>query len=504
MPDALPRDLHYVDDTQPGITRRKLRGKFCYFGPTGQRIVDPQEIQRINALAVPPAYTDVWICSDPRGHLQATGRDARGRKQYRYHPRWREVRDSDKYSRLRDFGLALPKLRKQLETLLEAPGLSRDKVMATVITLLDATLIRVGNTQYARDNRSYGLTTLRNRHVEVNGSAIQFQFRGKSGVEHQITVKDRRLARIIKRCQDIPGQNLFQYLDENGERHTITSADVNAYLQTLTGADFTAKDYRTWAGSALALAVLRELEWQLESQAKQHVVAMVKDVARQLGNTPAVCRKCYIHPAVLEGFLLGALAQLPKPRVRKGLRAEEVALAMLLEKMACGEAMEDIFVVKRCNKIIIHGRRAGETTHQPAEAAVWYRIADTRTNGFIGDGYDHEYDAQRSITTLLTLLDSRQVRLAAACKEIADWVDHQGGHPTALRIRDRLNDIEKDTPLIRNTLSSLKPRNAARRAARKAKTAHVVNDWRQAWTERLTAMAGMQRLPRGFHGQGFV
>ncbi|CAN7443380.1 DNA topoisomerase IB [Pseudomonas sp. PSB11] len=334
MPDALPRDLHYVDDTQPGITRRKLRGKFCYFDPTGQRIVDPQEIQRINALAVPPAYTDVWICSDPRGHLQATGRDARGRKQYRYHPRWREVRDSDKYSRLRDFGLALPKLRKQLETLLEAPGLSRDKVMATVITLLDATLIRVGNTQYARDNRSYGLTTLRNRHVEVNGSAIQFQFRGKSGVEHQITVKDRRLARIIKRCQDIPGQNLFQYLDENGERHTITSADVNAYLQTLTGADFTAKDYRTWAGSALALAVLRELEWQPESQAKQHVVAMVKDVARQLGNTPAVCRKCYIHPAVLDGFLLGALAQLPKPRVRKGLRAEEVALAMLLEKMA--------------------------------------------------------------------------------------------------------------------------------------------------------------------------
>jgi DNA topoisomerase-1 len=334
MPDALPRDLHYVDDTQPGITRRKLRGKFCYFDPTGQRIVDPDEIQRINALAVPPAYTDVWICTDPRGHLQATGRDARGRKQYRYHPRWREVRDSDKYSRLRDFGLALPKLRKQLEALLAAPGFSRDKVMATVITLLDATLIRVGNTQYARDNRSYGLTTLRDRHVEVNGSAILFQFRGKSGIEHQITVKDRRLARIVKRCQEIPGQNLFQYLDENGERHTITSADVNAYLQTLTGADFTAKDYRTWAGSALALAVLRELEWQPESQAKQHVVAMVKEVARQLGNTPAVCRKCYIHPAVLEGFPLGALAQLPRPRVRKGLRAEEVALAMLLEKMA--------------------------------------------------------------------------------------------------------------------------------------------------------------------------
>ena len=333
MPDALPSDLHYVDDTQPGIRRKKQRGKFCYFDPTGQRITDPDEIRRINALAVPPAYTDVWICADPRGHLQATGRDARGRKQYRYHPRWREVRDLDKYSRLRDFGLALPKLRKQLEALLAAPGFSRDKVMATVITLLDATLIRVGNTQYARDNRSYGLTTLRNRHVEINGSAILFQFRGKSGVEHQITVKDRRLARIIKRCQEIPGQNLFQYLDENGERHSITSSDVNAYLQTLTGADFTAKDYRTWAGSALALAVLRELQWQPESEAKRHVVEMVKNVARQLGNTPAVCRKCYIHPAVLEGFVLGTLAQLPRPRMRKGLRAEEVGLAMLLEKL---------------------------------------------------------------------------------------------------------------------------------------------------------------------------
>ncbi|WP_285434037.1 DNA topoisomerase IB [Pseudomonas sp. fls2-241-R2A-110] len=333
LPDVLPPDLHYVDDTQPGITRKLLRGKFCYFDPAGQRIKDPDEIKRINALAVPPAYTKVWICADPRGHLQATGRDARGRKQYRYHPRWREVRDADKYSRLRDFGQALPKLRKRLEALLDAPGFSRDKVMATVITLLDATLIRVGNTQYARENRSYGLTTLRSRHVEVNGSAILFQFRGKSGVEHQITVKDRRLARIIKRCLEIPGQDLFQYLDEHGERHTVSSSDVNAYLQTLTGADFTAKDYRTWAGSALALSVLRELQWEPESDAKRHVVAMVKDVAKQLGNTPAVCRKCYIHPAVLEGFMLGALAELPRPRTRKGLRAEEVGLAMFLDKM---------------------------------------------------------------------------------------------------------------------------------------------------------------------------
>lgn len=344
LPDVLPPDLHYVDDSQPGITRKRLRGKFCYFDPAGQRITDPNEIKRINALAVPPAYTDVWICTDPRGHLQATGRDARGRKQYRYHPRWREVRDADKYSRLRDFGQALPKLRKQLEALLAAPGFSRDKVMATVITLLDATLIRVGNTQYARDNRSYGLTTLRSRHVEVNGSAILFQFRGKSGIEHQITVKDRRLARIIKRCLEIPGQNLFQYLDENGERHTISSSDVNAYLQTLTGADFTAKDYRTWAGSALALAVLRELQWESEADAKRHVVEMVKNVARQLGNTPAVCRKCYIHPAVVDGFMQGALSELPRSRGRKRLRAEEVALAVLLEKLIeTAETPSDLF-----------------------------------------------------------------------------------------------------------------------------------------------------------------
>lgn len=232
-----------------------------------------------------------------------------------------------------EFGGALPKLRRQLEALLAAPGFSRDKVMATVITLLDATLIRVGNSQYARDNRSYGLTTLRSRHVAVKGSAILFQFRGKSGIEHQITIKDQRLARIIKRCLELPGQNLFQYLDENGERHSVSSSDVNAYLQTLTGADFTAKDYRTWAGSTLALAVLRELQWESETEAKKHIVEMVKGVSRQLGNTPAVCRKCYIHPAVLDSFLLGELAKLPKPRTRKGLKAEEVGLAMFLENL---------------------------------------------------------------------------------------------------------------------------------------------------------------------------
>lgn len=338
MPDAaspehLPRDLHYVDDSRPGISRKKRGKAFQYYNPGGDRITDANEIKRLNALAVPPAYTDVWICPDPRGHLQATGRDARGRKQYRYHPRWREVRDIDKYSRLQAFGKALPKLRKKLEAQLAEPGFSREKVLATVVMLLDATLIRVGNTQYAKQNKSYGLTTLRNRHVDVAGSEIQFHFRGKSGIEHEVSVKDRRLAKVVKRCQELPGQDLFQYLDEQGERHTISSSDVNDYLHQLTGADFTAKDYRTWAGTAMALAVLRELEWQPESQAKSHVVATVKDVAKQLGNTPAVCRKCYIHPAVLEHFTLGELSRLPKPRVRKGLKAEEVALAMFLERL---------------------------------------------------------------------------------------------------------------------------------------------------------------------------
>ncbi|WAH55067.1 DNA topoisomerase IB [Pseudomonas silvicola] len=329
----LPPDLHYVDDSQPGIRREREGDHFVYFTAKGALIEDPAVIKRINALAVPPAYTDVWICADPRGHLQATGRDARGRKQYRYHARWREVRDENKYARMVAFGNALPKLRKQLESHLALPGLDRNKIMATVIYLLDTTLIRVGNSQYARDNKSYGLTTLRNRHVEVKGSAIEFHFRGKSGVEHRVSVKDKRVARIVKRCLELPGQHLFQYLDDQGERHTVTSSDINAYLQDMTGADFTAKDYRTWAGSALALAMLRELHWQPEPEAKRQIVEMVKAVARTLGNTPAVCRRCYIHPAVLERYVLGELAKLPKPRKRKGLRLEEVALATFLQRL---------------------------------------------------------------------------------------------------------------------------------------------------------------------------
>ena len=331
---TLPAGLHYVDDSAPGITRRKLRGKFAYFDTQGERIRDADTVARINALAVPPAYTNVWICPDPNGHLQATGRDARGRKQYRYHPRWREIRDTDKYGSLLAFGKALPALRATLEQHLAQPLHNREKVLATVILLLDDTLIRIGNARYAEENRSYGLTTLRNRHVDVSGSTIRFHFRGKSGIEHEVSVSDRRLARIIKSCLELPGQQLFQYLDEDGARHSVTSSDINRFLQELTGAEFTAKHYRTWAGSALALTLLRELEWQPETTAKKHVVAIIKEVAAELRNTPAVCRKCYIHPALIEAFHAGELSALRMATARKGLRAEESLLMRFLEKLS--------------------------------------------------------------------------------------------------------------------------------------------------------------------------
>jgi DNA topoisomerase-1 len=331
---ALPSDLTYVDDTQPGISRRRLRGRYAYFDVDGERIREQSEISRIDKLAIPPAYTDVWICPEPSGHLQATGRDARGRKQYRYHPRWREIRDADKYERMLAFGRALPGLRATLEKHLAQPGMGRDKVMATVVSLLDSTLIRVGNDRYAKENKSFGLTTLRNRHVDVKGTAIRFRFRGKSGIEHQVKLSHPRLARIVKRCLELPGQHLFQYLDEDGGRHQVSSSDINAYLQTHAGEGFTAKDYRTWAGSALALASLCESSKNASRlDPRKQVVEIVKAVARQLGNTPAICRKCYIHPAVIDAFGDGRLAGLKKPRARKGLRAEEVALMRFLEEL---------------------------------------------------------------------------------------------------------------------------------------------------------------------------
>jgi DNA topoisomerase-1 len=339
-PDDLPPGLRYVDDSRPGYTRQWTDGAFAYFNTQGKRLTDEAEIKRINALAIPPAYIDVWICPDARGHLQATGRDARGRKQYRYHPQWRETRDATKYERMLAFSAVLPKLRARVGRDLELDGMQRNKVLATVVRLLDTTLIRVGSEEYARENRSYGLTTLRKKHLKVQSGTLRFQFRGKSGIEHDVSVSDARIAKIVKRCMDLPGHDLFQYLDTDGGRHTVSSADINDYLHEITGADFTAKDYRTWAGSVFALAALRKLAWETVTEARKHVVGTIKEVAKLLRNTPAVCRKCYVHPAVIEAFEAGELAdEMPAAR-RSGLKADEATLAIFLEREAKRQARE--------------------------------------------------------------------------------------------------------------------------------------------------------------------
>ena len=333
-PEDLPPGLRYMDDSRRGYTREWTDGAFAYFNTQSRRIDDEAEIRRINALAIPPAYTDVWICPDARGHLQATGRDARGRKQYRYHPQWRETRDATKYERMLAFSGVLPKLRSRVARDLTLDGMPRNKVLATVVRLLDTTLIRVGSEEYARENRSYGLTTLRKRHLKVSAGMLRFRFRGKSGIEHDVAVSDTRVARIVKRCMDLPGQDLFQYLDADGTRHSVSSSDINEYLHEITGADFTAKDYRTWAGSVFALAALRTLKWETVTEARKHVVGTIKEVAQLLRNTPAVCRKCYVHPAVIDAFEAGELAEtLPASR-RHGLKTDEAALAIFLEKEA--------------------------------------------------------------------------------------------------------------------------------------------------------------------------
>lgn len=302
--------LRYVSDEMPGIRRKRAGKSFSYIGLDGKPIRDPKELQRIKSLGIPPAYTDVWICPLPNGHIQATGRDAKGRKQYRYHQRWREVRDETKYGRMLAFGAALPRIRERVDQDLKLPGLPREKVLATVVRLLGTTLIRVGNDEYAKQNKSFGLTTMRDRHVEVSGATVKFRFRGKSGKNHSITLTDRRLAKIVQRCRDIPGYELFQYIDENGERQTIDSADVNEYLREITGQDFTAKDFRTWAGTVLATLALQEAEvFESETQAKKQIAQAITSVAERLGNTPSICRKCYVHPAVIESYLDGTMIE---------------------------------------------------------------------------------------------------------------------------------------------------------------------------------------------------
>ncbi len=307
--------LRYVSDADPGI-RRKRRGKgFVYVGVNGETIRDAKVLARIKSLAIPPAWTDVWICPSPNGHLQASGRDAKGRKQSRYHPRWREVRDGTKYERMLAFGEALTAIRERVERDISLPGLPRQKIMATVVRLMETTHIRVGNEEYARTNHSYGLTTMRDHHAQVDGSTVTFNFKGKSGKRHVIDISDRRLAKIIRQCQDIPGYELFQYVDEEGMHHTIDSADVNDYLREISEQDFTAKDFRTWAGSVLAYATLNELEpFDSASKAKKNVVQMIKEVAERLGNTPSVCRKCYVHPALLDCYMAGTISGILKQR----------------------------------------------------------------------------------------------------------------------------------------------------------------------------------------------
>jgi DNA topoisomerase I len=329
--------LRHFSDQSPGIRRKRVGKAFSYLASDGRTIRDAETIRRIKRLAVPPAWTDVWICPDPRGHLQATGRDARGRKQYRYHPRWREVRDAVKYDRMLAFAEALPKIRERTDRDLEHTGVPREKVLATVVRLLEETRIRIGNDEYRRDNGSYGLTTLRNRHVSVLGADVRFTFRGKSGKHHTIEFHDRRMARIMKRILEIPGQELFQYIDDDGEAKDIDSADVNGYLREIMGEDFTAKDFRTWAGTILAARFLRETaEAPNSRRAKKELVRAIARVADELGNTPAVARKGYIHPAVIAAYLSGGLKPISEKEVPDPykLSAEERSLLALLGKAA--------------------------------------------------------------------------------------------------------------------------------------------------------------------------
>ena len=332
--------LRYVSDTKPGIQRKRHGKSFRYIDANGTPVREKDTLARIKSLVIPPAWTDVWICPNPNGHLQATGRDARGRKQSRYHPRWREIRDETKYSRMKIFGEFLPGIRQRVERDLALAGLPREKILAPIVRLLETTFIRVGNAEYARENHSYGLTTMRTKHVDVSGSKVSFHFKGKSGKQHSIDLNDRRLARIVQRCLDLPGYELFQYLDENGEHHTVDSADVNDYLREITGQNFTAKDFRTWAGSVLACTVLREFDaFTSETEAKRNVVRAIEAVAARLGNIPSVCRKCYVHPAVLECYLSGAMTTTFTRQVEvrvnsqpDALRSEEMELMHLLAK----------------------------------------------------------------------------------------------------------------------------------------------------------------------------
>jgi DNA topoisomerase I len=331
--------LWYVTDMAPGIRRSGAADGFSYIDPDGRLVQDPVQLERIKSLGIPPAWTDVWICPVEQGHLQATGRDAKGRKQYRYHDRWREVRDQTKYDRMISFAEALPQIRARVEQDLSLPGMPREKVLATVVRLLETTMIRVGNEEYVRQNHSFGLTTMRNRHVDVQGSTLRFHFRGKSGKKHEVEVHDRRLAAIVRRCREIPGHHLFEYLDAEGQTHTIGSGDVNDYLREITGQEFTAKDFRTWAGTLLAVRALQECGFcDAASQLKKNIAQAIDCVRERLGNTRAVCRKYYIHPSVLAAYTEGTLPP-PCPEAQEttptqGLSADEALVLEFLRQQS--------------------------------------------------------------------------------------------------------------------------------------------------------------------------
>jgi DNA topoisomerase I len=349
--------LRYVSDARAGIRRKKAGTGFSYTRADGSKLTEKDVLKRIKALAIPPAWTDVWICPFSDGHIQATGRDAKGRKQYRYHARFREVRESTKYEHVVAFADALPAIREKVREHISLRGLPREKVLATVVHLLEITLIRVGNDDYAKQNNSYGLTTLKNRHVAVDGNEVRFRFTGKSGKQWSLRVRDRRIAKIIKACQDLPGQELLQYVDEAGNCQDVTSSDVNDYLKEITGKDITAKDFRTWAGTVLAAMALNELEsFDSAAQAKRNLRAAIEKVAGKLGNTPTICRKCYVHPEVLNSFIDGKLVLELKAKAESELRSdvqslkpEEAAVLALLRGRLAKEAERSVAKKPRAN-----------------------------------------------------------------------------------------------------------------------------------------------------------
>jgi DNA topoisomerase I len=367
--------LVYVSDERPGIRRAGPPKRFRYINPNSRAVSDEITLARIKRLAIPPAWTEVWICTRQNGHLQATGRDARGRKQYRYHPHWRQTRDETKYNRMLDFARILPKVRRRIEKDLKRTGLPREKVLATVVKILETGLIRVGNEEYARTNNSFGLTTMQDRHANVSGSTIRFQFRGKSGKVHKIDLEDSRLAKIVANCQAIPGQELFQYIDEEGNIRDITSADVNEYLREITGSDFTAKDFRTWGGTVLAVMALQEFEkFDTKTQARKNLLRAIEAVARRLGNTPSVCRKCYIHPEIINAYLDGTMLDAFKRRTEDelssrigALKPEEAAvLAFLQNRLAAEQKSRRATLLEKIQASMTH-RKKKPRRQRPAD-----------------------------------------------------------------------------------------------------------------------------------------